>query len=94
MKALNIHPLSVSIAANAIMFYSKGIFDDKNCGKNVNHAVNAVGYGSAGHQNYYIVRNSWGASWGENGYIRMSRDVQKDTGICSICTYALYPEVV
>jgi C1A family cysteine protease len=46
--------------------YTSGILDDPGCWKgNLNHAVAAVGYGSEGGQDYYIVRNSWGTWWGD-----------------------------
>jgi C1A family cysteine protease len=91
VKALNQQPVSVAIAANAIMNYQKGVFKVTTCGTGLNHGVTAVGYGTDGTDNWYIVRNSWGAGWGENGYIRMSRDVQTSTGICGICMVASYP---
>ena len=49
------------------------------------------GYGSDNGKNYWIVRNSWGAGWGESGYIRMSRDAVGNPGICGICSKAAYP---
>lgn len=48
-----------------------------------NHAVNAVGYGSENGTDYYIVRNSWGTSWGEEGYARLLRDGD-GVGTCGI----------
>ena len=90
LSAITKQPTSVAIAANAIMFYSSGVFDNASCGTSLNHGVTAVGYGTDTGKNFYIVRNSWGSSWGEAGYIRMSRDVQTDTGICGICMVASY----
>jgi len=91
LSAITQQPVSVAIAANAIMFYSSGIFAVTNCGTSLNHGVTAVGYGTQDSKNFYIVRNSWGAGWGEQGYIRMSRDVQTDSGICGICMVSSYP---
>lgn len=91
VSAIAQQPVSVAIAANAIMFYSSGIFASSNCGTSINHAVIAVGYGTESSQNFYIVRNSWSNAWGEQGYIRMTRDVQTDTGICGICMVTSYP---
>lgn len=92
MTAINQQPVSVAIAANAIMFYGGGVFNTTTCGTSLNHGVTAVGFGSQqGVDDFYIVRNSWGANWGEQGYIRMSRKVQTDTGICGICMVASYP---
>ena len=92
LSAIASQPVSVAIAANAIMFYSKGVFADTACGTSLNHGVAAVGYGSENGANYYTVRNSWGAGWGEAGYIRMSRDIQADSGICGICLVSSYPK--
>ena len=93
VSAIAQQPVSVSIYANSdFMLYSSGVFNSATCTANINHAVTAVGYGndSASGLDFYLVRNSWGASWGEAGYIRMIRD-ENPTGICSICTIASYP---
>lgn len=77
-------PVSVTIEADQTVFqmYSGGIFDDASCGTSLDHAVTAVGYGSEDGQEYYIVRNSWGASWGDAGYIKMA--AVDGEGICGI----------
>lgn len=62
--------------------YMSGILDDPKCGTNLNHAVNSVGYGSENGKEYYIVRNSWGAAWGDSGYIKIAAVDGK--GICGI----------
>lgn len=67
-------PVSISIAAGGFrfQFYGGGIL--KSCNDYVmDHAVQLVGYGTENGQDYWLVRNSWGASWGENGYIRLAR---------------------
>ena len=87
-------PVSVTIAANAIMFYTGGIFDNASCGTSLNHAVTAVGYGSENGKNFFLVRNSWGTGWGEQGYIRFSRDNQTPDGICGICMVTSYPNAM
>jgi len=63
-------PVSVAIEADTMVFqfYSGGILNSKSCGTNLDHGVLAVGYGKQGTQEYYIVKNSWGAGWGDNGY--------------------------
>lgn len=60
-------PVSVTIEADQTVFqmYQSGVFDSADCGTNLDHAVTAVGVGYEGDQQYYIIRNSWGASWGE-----------------------------
>lgn len=72
--------------------YTGGILDSAACGTQLDHAVTAVGYGKQGDQEYYIVRNSWGPSWGENGYIKIAA-VEGD-GICGIQQVSVYPTIV
>ncbi|CAE8603821.1 unnamed protein product [Polarella glacialis] len=69
-------PLSILVAATPWQLYDKGIFDGElgmGCGLDINHAVQLVGYGSEDGIDYWLVRNSWGAGWGEGGYIRLLR---------------------
>lgn len=77
------------------MFYNSGVFSVTTCGTAINHGVTAVGYGtdSSVGKDFYLVRNSWGAGWGEEGYIRFDRSVQPTTGMCAICSVASYPVV-
>ena len=85
-------PVSVAIDAggNDFQFYSGGIFSG-NCGKQLNHGVAIVGYGEDSNQAYWLVKNSWGTSWGESGYIRMMRDSTDKQGTCGIAMMASYP---
>jgi C1A family cysteine protease len=84
-------PVSVTIEADKSCFqmYSGGIFDNTACGTSLDHAVAAVGYGSEGGQEYYIVRNSWSATWGDQGYIKIA--AVEGPGICGIQMESLYP---
>jgi len=70
--------------------YTGGVLDSADCGTQLDHAVAAVGYGSEGGKDYYIVRNSWGASWGEAGYIKIA--AVDGEGICGIQKQSLYPQ--
>lgn len=86
-------PVSVAIEASgrALQLYLSGIFTGK-CGMALDHGVAVVGYGKENGVDYWIVRNSWGASWGESGYIRMERNVVATyTGKCGIAMQASYP---
>jgi len=83
--AVDKQPTCVSIDAESIAFqmYNKGILDPIFCGHNLDHAVTAVGYGTEGKKEYLIVRNSWGADWGEDGYFRVAID-KDGNGVCGI----------
>ena len=67
-------PVSVTIEADKSIFqmYTGGVLDSPECGTSLDHAVAAVGYGSESGLDYYIVRNSWGAKWGDKGYIKIA----------------------
>jgi len=95
LDAVSKQPVAVAVAANAMQFYSSGIFSNRFCGTGLNHGVVAVGYGhdASSKKDFWIVRNSWGGAWGEKGYIRMDRAIQPTTGICGICMAASYPVV-
>jgi len=83
--AVAAQPTCVSVDAESSHFmnYSGGILNTKRCGHQLDHAVTAVGYGVENGQEYLIVRNSWGPSWGEKGYIRMSLEVG-GAGVCGV----------
>lgn len=76
-----IGPISVSVDASSWSFYGSGIFNGCNSANpDINHAVQLVGYGTENGQDYWLVRNSWGASWGEKGYIRLYRGAKETCG--------------
>jgi C1A family cysteine protease len=85
-------PVSVVIDADNPYFenYVDGIFSGP-CGTGRNHAVTIVGYGAANGSSYWIVKNSWGTSWGKSGYIFMEKDIANSTGLCGIALDASYP---
>ena len=68
-------PTSVSIEADKFVFqmYRSGIFDSAECGTQLDHAVLVVGYGKDADtgKDYWIMKNSWDTSWGEDGYMRL-----------------------
>ncbi|KAF6176969.1 hypothetical protein GIB67_027769 [Kingdonia uniflora] len=93
LKAVANQPVAVAIDAGGydFQFYSEGVFTGE-CGTDLDHGVAAVGYGTAlDGTKYWIVKNSWGAEWGEKGYIRMQRGVVAKGGICGIAMEASYP---
>lgn len=88
-------PISVALlVTDNFQFYSSGVFDDKLCKANLtnddlNHAVTVVGYGSEKGYDYYIVKNSWGLTWGDHGYIKMSRNRNNQCGIANAASYPI-----
>lgn len=82
LQAVSSGPVAVSVAADAWSLYESGIFDGA-CGNIVDHAVTLFGYGKQGAEEYWIVKNSWGGEWGENGYIRLLRH-EKEESLCGI----------
>ncbi|KAK1424799.1 hypothetical protein QVD17_20137 [Tagetes erecta] len=93
LNAVAMQPVSVSIDASGKGFqlYKSGVFTGE-CGTQLQHAVTVVGYGTDDDgTKYWLVKNSWGTTWGEDGYIRMQRDVGSQEGLCGIAMRASYP---
>ncbi len=82
------NPVVVAIEADTVYFqsYSSGILTDGiKCGTTLDHAVEIVGYGTQNGIDYWKVRNSWGETWGEDGYVLIQRSSStKDGGVCGI----------
>lgn len=81
-------PISCGIdSTDELHDYTGGIFEDKTGVKDVNHEISIVGFGEEDGTKFWIVRNSWGASWGEEGFFRIVRGVN-NLGIESDCAWA------
>jgi len=89
--AVAVQPVSIAIEADQQVFqlYSGGVLSDSGCGTALDHGVLLVGYGtdSSSGQNFWKIKNSWGASWGEAGYIRVIRG----TNECGLAQQPSYP---
>ncbi|XP_077252081.1 vignain-like [Tasmannia lanceolata] len=93
IKAVANQPVAVAIDASGtdFQFYSEGVFTGE-CGTDLDHGVAIVGYGTTRDgTKYWIVKNSWGAEWGEKGYLRMACGISAKEGICGIAMEASYP---
>uniref|UniRef100_A0A7S2YNG2 Peptidase C1A papain C-terminal domain-containing protein n=1 Tax=Entomoneis paludosa TaxID=265537 RepID=A0A7S2YNG2_9STRA len=97
VSAVAMQPISVAIEASqfAFQFYKTGVITDNSCGRNgnIDHGVLAVGYGSDLETGspYFLVKNSWGGSWGEDGYVKLGRGGTSEFGICAILKMASFP---
>ncbi|KPP77145.1 cathepsin K-like [Scleropages formosus] len=89
----NVGPVSVGIDASLSSFqlYKRGVYYDADCSSEmINHAVLVVGYGvTPKGKKYWIVKNSWGEDWGNQGYILMARDRKNTCGIASLASYPI-----
>ena len=98
MRAVSQQPISVAIQANlsSFRFYKSGVYQDPQCGDQLDHGVLIVGYGTDRFQglDYWIVKNSWGPEWGDNGYIKILRNYdQSESGMCGIASQPSFPIV-
>ncbi|KAF8018667.1 hypothetical protein BT93_H3535 [Corymbia citriodora subsp. variegata] len=92
LKAVAQQPVSIGIAASGQEFssYSGGVFNG-DCGEELDHAVVVVGYGTSEDGKFWKIRNSWGKTWGENGYMRIQRGGESSHGLCGLASQASYP---
>jgi len=86
-------PISVAMDAGhqSFQLYKKGIYKERACSsKRLDHGVLAVGYGSEGEKDYWIVKNSWGTVWGQEGYFWLAKG---ENNMCGLATQPSYPIV-
>jgi KDEL-tailed cysteine endopeptidase len=92
LQAVAKQPVSVAIEADesVFQFYSSGVLNSP-CGTLLDHGVLLVGYGDLNGVPYWKVKNSWGKSWGDNGYVLLARNVSQPEGQCGILKMSSYP---
>nr|CAD7193962.1 unnamed protein product [Timema douglasi] len=75
--------------------YMIGIYYDSKCSsEDLNHGMVVVGYGTEDSQDYWLLKNSWGKDWGEEGYVRVARNKDNLCGVASAATYPIQPTVL
>jgi C1A family cysteine protease len=89
--ALATQPLAVLVEADKLVFqgYQSGVLDSTKCGTNLDHAVLAVGYGTENGMDYWLVKNSWNTTWGDQGYIKLA--IVDGEGICGVQMAPSFP---
>jgi len=95
-KAVALGPVSVAIEADTKTFqlYTGGVITSDACGTNLDHGVLVAGYGEENNTPYWLVKNSWGSSWGEQGYVKIGKsDSTRTKGVCGIAMQPSYPVV-
>jgi C1A family cysteine protease len=84
-------PVSIAIEADqsSFQFYSSGVLTS-GCGQNLDHGVLVVGYGTLNGVDYWRVKNSWGPTWGDQGYINIQKSA---ANLCGVLSAASYPNL-
>ena len=89
-------PVSIALDAETVLFqsYKSGVITGNTCGTTLDHGVLIVGYGIEKNIKYWLVKNSWGPLWGDEGYIKIERsESTNDPGVCGIAMQASFPVV-
>ena len=95
-EAVSMGPVSIAIEADtrAFQMYSKGVITGTSCGTNLDHGVLVVGYGEENGIKYWLVKNSWSNTWGDQGYVKIERsDSENDPGVCGIAMQPSFPVI-
>lgn len=93
MTSLQRNPLCAAVAADSFefMFYKDGVFDQEDTHKPLSHAILITGYHRGGEDPYWILKNSWDTTWGQDGYMHLRLKDDYDRGVVGINEYVLFP---
>lgn len=94
--AVSQQPVAVAISADSRIFqsYSSGVITSSACYTSLNHGVLVVGYGTENDVDYWLVKNSWGPTWGSAGYVKIQKSSStNDPGVCGISMQPSFPTV-
>ncbi|CAM0942899.1 unnamed protein product [Alopecurus aequalis] len=93
MAAVASQPVSVAVDGGdmTFQFYKGGVMTGS-CGTDLDHGIAAIGYGvTSDATKYWLLKNSWGTTWGENGFLRMEKDISDKKGMCGLAMEPSYP---
>jgi len=90
-EALSLRTVASAVAYDEnFQFYSWGVFNDPSCGHDIEHGIGVVGYGTfTNGTEYYILKNTWGTTWGMDGFMLLARNAGNMCGIASAACYAV-----
>ena len=85
--------MAIDASHGSFQFYSHGVYKEQCSPENLDHGVLAIGYGveEGTGEAYWLIKNSWGTSWGHNGYVKMARN---EDNMCGVASAAIYPLVL
>ncbi|EAY06235.1 Clan CA, family C1, cathepsin L-like cysteine peptidase [Trichomonas vaginalis G3] len=85
------HAIAIDAGHDSFMMYESGVYEDASCSSStLDHAVGLVGYGVDGDKDFWLVRNSWSTTWGEQGYVRIRRNYHN---MCGVASEPMFPVV-
>lgn len=93
--ALRVRPLAMGFhVAQSFFQYKGGIYDNPSCPTSMNHAMQAVGFGTEDGKEFAIIKNSWGSGWGMDGFVKVKMGADdREGGVCQMYEAPSYPHL-